>query len=158
MQGRSYTYQFNDYAQTTGTVSNTDGSAQFFKLAGGNNTSGKANKLISESRVLKSTVNYITNPGFTRGYAGYWTYTNNSSGASVSIDAAKKNITDASLKVTNPLQTAAALMRFKIIIICRRAHTPFPPIFIRTEKPFPAAVRKCLPRFMIQTANMFTAS
>ena len=100
LQGRSYTYQFNDYAQTTGTVSNTDGSAQFFKLAGGNNTSVKANKLISESRVLKSTVNYITNPGFTRGYAGYWTYTNNSSGASVSIDAAKKNITDASLKVT----------------------------------------------------------
>lgn len=63
LQNRSYTFQFNDFAQTIGTVSNTDGSAQFFKINSGNNTSGKANKLISESRVLQSVTNYIKNPG-----------------------------------------------------------------------------------------------
>lgn len=100
IQGRSYTFQFNDFAQTTGTVSNTDGSAQFFKLNSGNSTSGKANKLISESRVLQTTTNYIKNPGFIRGFESYWTYINNTSGASVTIDGSKKNITDSSVKVT----------------------------------------------------------
>lgn len=100
IQGRSYTFQFNDFAQTTGTVSNTDGSAQFFKLNGGNSTSSKANKLISESRVLQSTTNYMKNPGFIRGFESYWTYINNTSGASVTIDGSKKNITDSSVKVT----------------------------------------------------------
>ncbi len=100
IQNRSYTYQFNDFAQTTGTVSNTDGSAQFFKLNSGNNTSGKANKLISESRVLQTTTNYIKNPGFTRGIDDYWTYISNSAGASVTVDSSKKNITNSSVKVT----------------------------------------------------------
>lgn len=100
IQGRSYTFQFNDFAQTTGTVSNTDGSAQFFKLNGGNSTSSKANKLISESRVLQTTTNYMKNPGFIRGFESYWTYINNTSGASVTIDSSKKNITDSSVKVT----------------------------------------------------------
>lgn len=100
IQGRSYTFQFNDFAQTTGTVSNTDGSAQFFKLNGGNSTNSKANKLISESRVLQTTTNYMKNPGFIRGFESYWTYINNTSGASVTIDSSKKNITDSSVKVT----------------------------------------------------------
>jgi len=100
IQGRSYTYQFNDFAQTTGTVSNADGSAQFFKLNSGNNTSGKANKLLSESRVLQSVTNYIRNPGFTRGFEGYWTYPESPTNASVSIDTAKKNLTDSSVKIT----------------------------------------------------------
>ena len=100
LQNRSYTFQFNDFAQTIGTVSNTDGSAQFFKINSGNSTSGKANKLISESRVLQSTTNYMKNPGFIRGFESYWTYINNTSGASVTIDGSKKNITDSSVKVT----------------------------------------------------------
>ncbi len=103
IQNRSYTYQFNDFGQTTGTVSNTDGSAQFFELNKGNDTSSKANKLISESRVLQSTTNYVENPGFTRSFSnGYWTYMNDKSGASVAIDTGKGNITNASVKITKP--------------------------------------------------------
>ena len=103
LQNRTYTYQFNDYGQTTGTISNTDGSAQFFELNKGNDTSGKANKLISESRVLQSTTNYVENPGFTRSLTeGYWAYINDKNGASVTIDTAKKNITDSSVKITKP--------------------------------------------------------
>ncbi len=100
LQNRSYTYQFNDFGQTTGTVSNTDGSAQFFEYSGGNSTSNKANKLLSESRVLKTTTNYVKNPGFTRGYEGFWTYTNDSAGASVTIDSSKYNLTKNSVKVS----------------------------------------------------------
>ena len=103
LRNRSYTIQFNDYGQTTGTVSNTDGSAQFFELHKGNDTSGKANKLLSESRVLQSTTNYVVNPGFTRSFSdGYWTYMNDKTGASVSLDTSKGNITDSSVKIVKP--------------------------------------------------------
>ena len=103
LKNRSYTFQFNDYGQTTGTVSNADGSAQFFELNKGNDTSGKANKLISESRVLQSATNYIVNPGFTRSLSnGYWTYMKDKTGASVVIDTNKSNITNSSVKVVKP--------------------------------------------------------
>lgn len=99
LQNRTYTYQFNDFGQTTGIVSNTDGSAQFFELGAGNSTSGKANKLLSESRVLQSTTNYIKNPDFRRGFESYWSYINDKNGASVTLDTGSGNITNASVKV-----------------------------------------------------------
>ncbi len=103
LQNRSYTYQFNDFGQTTGTVSNTDGSAQFFELNKGSSTSNKANKLISESRVLQSTTNYIQNPGFIRSLSdGYWTYMNDTTGASITIDTSKRCITRQSVKISKP--------------------------------------------------------
>lgn len=43
---------FNDWGQTTGVVSDTDGSAQFFKLHEGNSTDSRANKLIQESLLM----------------------------------------------------------------------------------------------------------
>ncbi|NMP38589.1 MAG: DNRLRE domain-containing protein, partial [Clostridiales bacterium] len=96
---RTYTYQFNDFAQTTGTVSSADGSAQFFKL-GASGSGNMTNKLLSESRVLRSAENFIVNPGFTHAdYTGYGTYTEPASGTSVSIDSSKKNFTANSLKI-----------------------------------------------------------
>ena len=100
LNGRSYTYQFNDWGQTTGVVSNADGSAQFFKLNGGNSTDSRANKLIQESRVLQTVTNYVRNPGFTRAYSdGYVNYVENTANQSISIDASKKNITNNALKI-----------------------------------------------------------
>lgn len=101
LQERSYTYQFNDFGQTTGVVSNADGSAQFFKLNGGNDPgNNKANKLIQESRVLQTVTNYVRNPGFTRAYSdGYVNYIENTANQSISIDASKKNITNSALKI-----------------------------------------------------------
>lgn len=101
-QDRSYTYQFNDFGQTTGVVSNTDGAAQFFTLEPGNSTSLKANKLLSESKVIKSVTNYLVNPGFSRSFGdGYGTYIENPTGThSVSIDSSKYHFTKDSLRIT----------------------------------------------------------
>ena len=100
IQNRSYTYQFNDFGQTTGVVSDTDGSAQFFKLHEGNSTDNRANKLIQESRVLQTVTNYVVNPGFTRAYSdGYVNYVENTSNQSISIDSGKKNLTNNALKI-----------------------------------------------------------
>lgn len=100
IQNRSYTYQFNDWGQTTGVVSDTDGSAQFFKLHEGNSTDSRANKLIQESRVLQTVTNYVVNPGFTRAYSdGYVNYVENTANQSISIDSGKKNLTNNALKI-----------------------------------------------------------
>ncbi len=105
-QNRSYTYQFNDFGQTTGVVSNMDGSAQSFKFSAGNSTSNKANKLLSESRVLKSTTNYMKNPGFVRGLESYSNYIVDSNGAVIAADSSKMNMTKNSLKVSKPASNA----------------------------------------------------
>ena len=100
IQNRSYTYQFNDWGQTTGVVSDTDGSAQFFKLHEGNSTDSRANKLIQESRVLQTVTNYAVNPGFTRAYSdGYANYIESTANQSISIDSSKKNLTNNALKI-----------------------------------------------------------
>ncbi len=98
---RSYTYQFNDFGQTTGVVSDTDGSAQFFELNKGNDPKNNAaNKLVKESRVLQTVTNYVVNPGFTRAYSdGYVNYVENTSNQSISIDSGKKNLTNNALKI-----------------------------------------------------------
>lgn len=101
IQNRSYTYQFNDFGQTTGVVSDTDGSAQFFELNKGNDPKNNAaNKLVKESRVLQTVTNYVVNPGFTRAYSdGYVNYVENTSNQSISIDSGKKNLTNNALKI-----------------------------------------------------------
>lgn len=101
IQERSYTYQFNDFGQTTGVVSDTDGSAQFFELNKGNDPKNNAaNKLIKESRILQTVTNYVVNPGFTRAYSdGYVNYVENTANQSISIDSGKKNLTDNALKI-----------------------------------------------------------
>lgn len=101
IHNRSYTYQFNDYGQTTGIVSNSDGSAQFYEITSGNNTSNTTNKLLSQSRAIKTVTNYVINPGFVRNYSsGYWTYAPDSTGSpTVTIDTTKGNLTKNALKV-----------------------------------------------------------
>ena len=108
IQNRSYTYQFNDYGQTTGVVSNTDGTAQFFELEQGNDPgNAKANKLLSESRVIKSVTNFAVNPGFTRALSdGYGTYIESASGGTVTLDSGMKNITNNAVKITKPAGNA----------------------------------------------------
>ena len=98
---RSYTYQFNDFGQNTGIVSNTDGSAQFYKWAQPTSvTDSRANKLTQESQILQTVTNYVVNPGFARAYSdGYGNYIENTANQSISIDASRKNITNSALKV-----------------------------------------------------------
>ena len=105
IQGRSYTYQFNDFGQNTGIVSNIDGAAQYFEYNNSekNKTNASANKLISQSKVINTVTNYVINPSFTSGYSGYWTYAPDSTGSpSVTIDTTKGSITRNSLKVYKP--------------------------------------------------------
>ena len=108
IQNRSYTYQFNDYGQTTGVVSDTDGTAQFFELEQGNDPgNAKANKLLAESRVLKSVTNFAVNPGFTRALSdGYGTYIESASGGTVTVDSGMKNLTNNAVKITKPAGNA----------------------------------------------------
>ncbi len=61
---RKYTYQFNDYGQTTGIISDNSGHAQFFSFAPGNSTSSNANKLNTSSKIQTSTLNYLKNTSF----------------------------------------------------------------------------------------------
>ncbi len=100
LQGRSYTYQFNDFGQTTGVVSDTDGSAQFFKMNPGNSTDRKANKLIQESRVIQSVTNYVVNPGFARDFESYRQYVEDTENQSITVDTATKHLTKSALKIT----------------------------------------------------------
>ena len=110
--GRTITYQFNDYGQKTGVISDTDGTARFFEYESGNSTSKKANKLLSESKALETVTNYAVNPGFTRNYSdGFWTYAPDSTGSpSVAIDTAKGNLTKNSLKVYKPSSNSENVM------------------------------------------------
>ena len=83
-QGRTLTYQFNDYGQTKGIVSDEDGTAKFFEL-GKSTDNDKANpvsnKILSQSRVLSSATNYMVNPQLANGFNGYWQYADNPNGA-----------------------------------------------------------------------------
>ena len=82
-------------------MSNTDGSAQFYKWAQPESvTDSRANKLMQESQILQTVTNYVVNPGFTRAYSdGYGNYIENTANQSISIDASRKNITNSALKV-----------------------------------------------------------
>ena len=75
LRGRSYTYQFNDYGQTTGLVSNKDGRAVFMECHPGNTTDAKANKVLSESRTQYATHNLVSNPSFAVDTSDYTLHT-----------------------------------------------------------------------------------
>ena len=86
-QERVYTYQFNDYGQTTGIVSNVTGHAQFFTYAAGDETSGKNNKISLSSKVQSSIVNLLVNPSLNRNFSeGYETYVPNNNTDWVAYD------------------------------------------------------------------------
>lgn len=112
IQGRSYTYQFNDFGQTTGIVSNVDGLAQYFEYKQGNTTEATANKLISQSKVIGTTVNYVKNPGFVNDYSnGYQTYAPDSTDfPTVTVDTTKGNFTKNSLKIYKPSTNSGNVM------------------------------------------------
>jgi len=71
LQNRTYTYQFNDFGQTTGIVSDEDQTAKFYDWAPGNTTDARANKLLSESKVIHSVANLVKNGSFTGSLAGW---------------------------------------------------------------------------------------
>ncbi len=111
IQGRSYTYQFNDFGQNTGIVSNADGLAQYFEYKQGNTTEATANKLISQSKVIGTTVNYVKNSGFVNNYNGYQTYAPDSTDSpTVTVDTTNGNFTKNSLKVYKPSTNSGNVM------------------------------------------------
>lgn len=109
IKGRTFTYQFNDYGQTTGIVSNVDNTAQFFEFEQSNAPgNAKANKLLSQSRAIKNTINYLVNPGFTRNYSdGYVEYVEDWTGVQISNVQNKYNFTNNSLSIHKDSPTSA---------------------------------------------------
>lgn len=97
---RSYTYQFNDFGQTTGIVSELNGQAQFFKYTPGNSTSGNANKLLSESKIQSSTVNYIKNPSVSGGIADYSVSFSENDIGSITYDSSVGHLSNGSIKIS----------------------------------------------------------
>ena len=114
IQNRSYTYQFNDFGQNTGVVSNSEGAAQYFEYndVGDNKADSRANKLVSQSKVINTVTNYVINPGFTYAYNnGYWTYAPDSTGSpTATVDSTKGNITKNSMKVYKPSTNTGNVM------------------------------------------------
>ena len=104
-ENRKYTYQFNDFGQTTGIVSNESGMAQYFEYTSPEEVdSANANKLVSESKIIYSVANYIKNPGVVNALSGTYSTTIGSSSGTPTItqDTTKGNLTKNSLKVYKP--------------------------------------------------------
>ncbi len=100
IQGREYTYQFNNFGQTTGIVSNTDGKAQYFDYTEPTEKdSPNANKLISESKVIHSVTNYVVNSDVEDALSGTYLTTKSSTTGTVTLDTTKGNLTKNSIKV-----------------------------------------------------------
>lgn len=97
---RSYTYQFNDFGQTTGIVSNINGQAQFFSYTAGNSTDGDANKLLSESKVQSSIINYVTNPTVTGNMTDYSVRVDEGEGNAVSYDGNTGHFSNGAIKIS----------------------------------------------------------
>lgn len=104
-QGREYAYQFNNFGQTTGIVSNTDGKAQYFDYtAPTEKDSPNANKLISQSKVIHSVTNYVVNSDVEDALSGTYSITKPSTAttSTVTLDSTKGNLTKNSIKVYKP--------------------------------------------------------
>ena len=118
-QSREYTYQFNDLGQTTGIVSNEDGQAQYFDYAQTESaTDSRANKLISESKVLHSVTNYVIDPGFH--VSDLETYYDprigdTSNAASITLDTTKGNLTDNSVKIYKSASNTSYVHLFQYV-------------------------------------------
>ncbi|MBR5320881.1 MAG: DNRLRE domain-containing protein [Clostridia bacterium] len=103
-ESRTYTYQFNDFGQTTGIVSNKDGNAQYFEYTAPTEAnSPNANKLVSQSKVINSVTNYVINPDFYNNLTGYTKEIASTTGSpTITVDTTKGNLTKNSLKVYKP--------------------------------------------------------
>ena len=103
-ESRTYTYQFNDFGQTTGIVSNKDGNAQYFEYTAPTEAnSPNANKLVSQSKVINSVTNYVINPDFYNNLTGYTKEIASTTGnPTITVDTTKGNLTKNSLKVYKP--------------------------------------------------------
>ena len=104
-QDREYTYQFNNFGQTTGIVSNTDGKAQYFDYTEPTEKdSPNANKLISQSKVIHSVTNYVVNSDVEDALSGTYSITKPSTAttSTVTLDTTKGNLTKNSIKVYKP--------------------------------------------------------
>ena len=118
-QNREYTYQFNDLGQTTGIVSNADGQAQYFDYAQTESvTDSRANKLISQSKVLHSVTNYVVDPGFH--VTNLETYydpriQDTSDDAAITLDTTKGNLTDNSVKIYKPETNTGYIYIFQYV-------------------------------------------
>ncbi len=87
----TYTYQFNNFGQNIGIVSNEDGEAQYFEYQNSNGTNSKTslmnNKVVSQSKVIKSVTNLIKNQGFRDGMLYFTAYNSDaSSGATINTN------------------------------------------------------------------------
>ncbi len=104
-QNRKYTYQFNNFGQTTGIVSNEDGKAQYFDYTEPTEKdSPNANKLISESKVIHSVTNYVVNSDVEDALSGTYIISKPSTAttSTVTLDTTKGNLTKNSIKVYKP--------------------------------------------------------
>ena len=105
LQEREYTYQFNNFGQTTGIVSNDDGKAQYFDYtAPTEKDSPNANKLVSQSKVIYSVINYVVNSDVEDPLSGTYIIAKPSTATSstVTLDETKGNLTKNSIKVYKP--------------------------------------------------------
>ena len=110
LANRAYTYQFNDYGQTTGIISDNSGHAQFFSFAPGNSTSANANKLNVSSKIQTSTVNYLKNPSFSSGFDNYTVLNTAPEGAySLTHEAGFGNFGNGCVKVNKTDASAVTL-------------------------------------------------
>ena len=114
IQNRSFTYQFNDWGQTTGVVSNSIGTAQFIEYydKGDSKADPNTNKILASSKVLTSVTNLMVNPSFTRDYSnGYSSYIQSETDApTVSVDTTKGNFTNNALKVYKPATNTGSVL------------------------------------------------
>ena len=102
-QDRTFEYQFNDYAQTTGVVSKVNGQAQFFQYNPSDRTE-LTNKMISSSKIQTSHINYVVNPTFDSNTLSdaYYTWFEDSleDTSPIVLDESISNLTPKSVKVS----------------------------------------------------------
>lgn len=100
----TYTYQFNNYGQNTGIVSHDDGEAQYFDYQNSKGTNSKSsqtnNKLISQSKVIKSVTNLLCNQGFRDGFLYYTPVVGGNS--SVSINSSRGYLDGNAVEFSRP--------------------------------------------------------
>ena len=99
----AYTMQFNDFGQCTGVVSSRSGQAQFFTFGTGSN--GAKNKLVSASRTMNSTKNYLINGSFfgalsNSANGNFMAYIEDPSNGSIVQDTTKGVDSSDSVKIT----------------------------------------------------------
>lgn len=116
IQDREYTYQFNNFGQTTGIVSNEDGKAQYFEYTESTEKdSPNANKLISQSKVIHSVTNYVVNSDVEDALSGTYSVTKSDTTGTptVTLDTTKGNLTKNSIKVYKSAENTGYVYAFQ---------------------------------------------